>query len=658
MDDIANRASSDNSEKKFATKEASYSPLESVYGLAQCTPDLSNAQCKACLQKCRLMLSNCCNAKQGARILSESCNVRYNNTLFYDASFGAAPRVGDDMSTVKSLQYDLGTVQAATNNFSDDNIIGKGGFGQVYKILESLGSLELIKLMELQVKSLEHKCVTESRGGFGYGYELNWNEKCEEDGKECGDDAQGFWNHFDRETEKGTRTDKSKQWHENLEVSKPKKLVILLESSGLAAMGSAANTGYKTNLTILLGSLPSKAALNSFYNGTFNGIFSFYLCRGDGTSDLCQNCVKNASQEIQNLCPSNNQAIIWYAQCMLSYNNSNFFGLEQTYPRIALFNRNSTSPDDTAVALSFMYTLVSKAPFTDMMFSVGESGVGGGGSQPRYGLAQCRRDISSGACSDCLGQLMGAIDQCCQGKRGWRVLAPSCYLRYEEYLFFAPQLLPPPTASNAPLPAPSNRNGGKKTVVIALGVVSAATTVVLTLLGFYCYRRRSRKGRYNHKINIDKRRTRTHPLKENIDAEEQEDGREMHYFNLKTINVATNGFSDGNKLGQGGFGPVYKAWRLWDGGKPQELIDRNLIRNCPVNEVSRWIHIGLLCVQENPGVRPSMSQVVLMLGGQSTDLPMPSEPPLSYGSYTSSDQSLSDEVLTGSDETTPSSSVS
>lgn len=612
-----------------------------------------------------------------------------------------------------------------------------------------------------------------------------------------------------------------------------------------------ANTDYKTNLTILLGSLPSKAALNSFYNGTFNGIFSFYLCRGDVTSDLCQNCVKNASQEIQNLCPSNNQAIIWYAQCMLSYNNSNFFGLEQTYPRIALFNRNSTSPDDTTVALAFMYTLVSKAPFTDMMFSVGESGGGGGGSQPRYGLAQCRRDISSGACSDCLGQLMGVIDQCCQGKRGWRVLAPSCYLRYEEYLFFAPQLLPPPTASN-PLPAPSNRNGGKKTVVIALGVVSAATTVVLTLLGFYCYRRRSRKGRYNHKTNISKRRTRTHPLEENIDAEEQQDGREMHYFNLKTINVATNGFSDGNKLGQGGFGPVYKgklndgreiavkrllrnagqgleefktevklivklqhrnlvrlvgcciegdekllvyeymantsldsclfnatkckdldwakranivrgiargllylhedsrlniihrdlkasnillddemnakisdfgtartfygnqiesstsrvvgtygymspeyamggsfsiksdvysfgvllleiisgrkisdsnlpahaqsllpyAWRLWDGGKAQELIDRNLISNCPVNEVSRWIHIGLLCVQEHPGVRPSMSKVVLMLGGQSADLPKPSEPPLSYGRYTLSDQSLSDEVLTGSDETT------
>ncbi|KAI8525232.1 hypothetical protein RHMOL_Rhmol13G0213900 [Rhododendron molle] len=334
----------------------------------------------------------------------------------------------------------------------------------------------------------------------------------------------------------------------------------------LGSSNDTANTHYKTNLNTLLDSLSSKAAVYSFSNGTFNGIFSLYLCRGDVTGELCQNCVQNASQDVQNRCPSYKTAIIWYDECMVIFNNSNIFGLEQTYPRAFLWN-NNTSPNDTDAVFAFMYTLVSKAPLTDMMFSVDASGVGG--SQPRYGLAQCRRDISSGACSDCLGQLMSNFEQYCQGRRGWRILAPSCYLRYEEYLFFAQQLVPPSSVSNAPPPPPSNRNGGKNTIMIVIGIASAATTVLLTLVGFYCYRRRSRKGSHNQ------RQTRTHHVDESTDSKEQEDGREMLYFDLKTIDVATNGFSDGNKLGQGGFGPVYKG-KLHNG---KEIAVKRLLKN-------------------------------------------------------------------------------
>ena len=40
-----------------------------------------------------------------------------------------------------------------------------------------------------------------------------------------------------------------------------------------------------------------------------------------------------------------------------------------------------------------------------------------------------------------------------------------------------------------------------------------------------------------------------------------EDSGEMYYFNLNTILAATDNFSEANKLGQGGFGPVYKVKR-------------------------------------------------------------------------------------------------
>jgi len=42
--------------------------------------------------------------------------------------------VVDDLTDVESLQFDMATVEAATNRFSDENKIGRGGFGVVYKV--------------------------------------------------------------------------------------------------------------------------------------------------------------------------------------------------------------------------------------------------------------------------------------------------------------------------------------------------------------------------------------------------------------------------------------------------------------------------------------------------------------------------------------------
>nr|XP_023894217.1 cysteine-rich receptor-like protein kinase 10 [Quercus suber] len=39
----------------------------------------------------------------------------------------------NEISIVESLKFDFATIEAATNKFSDDNKLGEGGFGQVYK---------------------------------------------------------------------------------------------------------------------------------------------------------------------------------------------------------------------------------------------------------------------------------------------------------------------------------------------------------------------------------------------------------------------------------------------------------------------------------------------------------------------------------------------
>ncbi|KAI3823894.1 hypothetical protein L1987_05339 [Smallanthus sonchifolius] len=70
-----------------------------------------------------------------------------------------------------------------------------------------------------------------------------------------------------------------------------------------------------------------------------------------------------------------------------------------------------------------------------------------------------------------------------------------------------------------------------------------------------------------------------------------------------------------------------KAWRLWQINRAEELSDRRLDQEFPVDQVLRWLNIALLALQEDPQDRPTMSIVVSMLQGQWPEsLPSPSEP--------------------------------
>ncbi|OMO99886.1 S-locus glycoprotein [Corchorus olitorius] len=87
--------------------------------------------------------------------------------------------------------------------------------------------------------------------------------------------------------------------------------------------------------------------------------------------------------------------------------------------------------------------------------------------------------------------------------------------------------------------------------------------------------------------------------------------------------------------------------------KALDLLDQTLRESCNANEVLKCLNVGLLCVQEDPGDRPTMSQVVFMLGSEIASLPGPKQPafvvrrcPSSRASSSSKPETFSQNELT------------
>uniref|UniRef100_A0A0E0M487 non-specific serine/threonine protein kinase n=1 Tax=Oryza punctata TaxID=4537 RepID=A0A0E0M487_ORYPU len=93
---------------------------------------------------------------------------------------------------------------------------------------------------------------------------------------------------------------------------------------------------------------------------------------------------------------------------------------------------------------------------------------------------------------------------------------------------------------------------------------------------------------------------------------------------------------------------IVYAWSLWKEGKANNLVDSSIAESSSLDEVQLCIHVGLLCVEDNPNSRPLMSSVVSILeNGSTTFLAMPNQP--AYFAQTTSEM---DKMTDGSSRNT------
>ncbi|KAF3555657.1 hypothetical protein F2Q69_00015710 [Brassica cretica] len=167
------------SSKKFGARETNYAAFQSVYGLVQCTPDLTTRDCSRCLET---SINQLPTTNTGARILFPSCNSRYKSYPFFNKSAASTfslplpppvspgpefSNAGKDRSSsvlvvaivvpviVVVLLFIAGycflakrakrPYETAPTFNHEDNKIGQGGFGEVYKGIFSNGTEVAVK---------------------------------------------------------------------------------------------------------------------------------------------------------------------------------------------------------------------------------------------------------------------------------------------------------------------------------------------------------------------------------------------------------------------------------------------------------------------------------------------------------------------------------
>ncbi|XP_020206263.1 putative receptor-like protein kinase At4g00960 isoform X1 [Cajanus cajan] len=322
------------------------------------------------------------------------------------------------------------------------------------------------------------------------------------------------------------------------------------------------STAYQTNLKSVLSWLSTDAATSKGYNHNSFGnntpgdaaVYGLYDCRGDVAGYFCQFCVSTASREVLQRCPNRVSAIIWYDFCILRYSNENFFGNVTVDPSWhAVGTKNVSSAQEIQKGEDFMRSLIRKATVeTNQLYYM--DGFNLSSTQRRYGLVQCSRDLTNDGCRQCLETMLAQVPKCCEHNLGWQVLAASCLIKYDDYIFYL--FHTQPSSVSVPDTQIAKKRGAGKTRILIIGL-SVLGAVALLCFSVYClwFRNRNRRQRGRGGRIPDTIRPSSY---HNVQTEETLNP-DLPTIPLITILKSTDHFSDESKLGEGGFGPVYKG---------------------------------------------------------------------------------------------------
>ncbi|CAN7109528.1 unnamed protein product [Brassica rapa subsp. narinosa] len=336
------------------------------------------------------------------------------------------------------------------------------------------------------------------------------------------------------------------------------------------------NDTYDTNRRLILSSLPSNVTSQEglFFNGSIgqepNRVYATGMCIPGSNPQDCSDCIKLASDGLLQSCPNQTNAFTWLGDptlCLVRYASTSFSGSGDLTPRRMVTNGGyiasnktefkKTWEDLVARMIDVASTGKSTPLFSNNHYTANSAALTS--SQNMYALMQCTPDVSSRDCENCLRQSANDFHSCCALKRGTRILRPVCFFRWELYDYstasfaanFTVASSSPPHLPPVVVPEPADdqdntidtedRKGISSRVVAAITVPTVVTGFILLVLGvFLCWRRKAVQ-------------------RTQVESDSDISTPHSSQYDFKSIEVATNKFSRSNKLGEGGFGEVYKG---------------------------------------------------------------------------------------------------
>ncbi|KAJ4760697.1 cysteine-rich RECEPTOR-like kinase [Rhynchospora pubera] len=343
---------------------------------------------------------------------------------------------------------------------------------------------------------------------------------------------------------------------------------------------TTSNSTYKSNLGDLVSFLHEKASAEGYSEQTFgvppDQVSGVVLCRGDVYDPDCTGCIDRAYGYVTNNGSSNSipiEAVIWYDFCLFQYSNQPISPTDNS-PRFFMWNTlNSTNQifdgwDQSNEAMISIINSTLLAVLKDASHQAAFNSSKRFGSAETidnytpqiFGLSQCIPSFSNDMCNVCLQDLINELLASYHGRQSGRLVGVKCNLRYETFRFFygiidvrvnpLTEILPPPPSVQ---PVSESSKGRRSRL---LGIVISVTVVLLILgciIGIIFRKLRSAENEISQEEKALAFSDAT------LDLMNGEGSADVPLFHFNQLVDATSNFSLDNKLGQGGFGPVYKG---------------------------------------------------------------------------------------------------
>lgn len=313
----------------------------------------------------------------------------------------------------------------------------------------------------------------------------------------------------------------------------------------------------------------------------FERVYGLGQCFGYLSSIDCRLCYAESRVKLPHCLPSTSGRI-YLDGCFLAYGDHNFSGdvVDNSDTSICGLSKNvSNSMNFREIAIGLVRNLTSEAYEERNYYKIGNASVSMGLTV--YGMAQCWRSVNITGCKECLQKAGESVVGCLPASDG-KALNAGCYVRYSTERFY-----------QASLSSSSGGSSVRRRVGLALGCVFG---VAIVLGGAILW---SRRGSSAGSDDMD----------ENSSEIIKSISESRLSFKYEDLRKATDNFDQRNKLGQGGYGSVYKGV-LPDG---REIAVKRLFFNTrqwvdqffnEVNLISRVQHKNLVkllgCSVEGP----------------------------------------------------------